>query len=135
MNLVDPPLLFTYGTLKRGFPNHDVMQRAGGLYLGSAETLENLPLIFQHYPYILDLPGEGHRIRGEVFLISKPEGWALLDHLEDHPFEYERRLRTVLLGREKVPVPAYIYFANQGWESLKGLPFLAEFTNNDIQGR
>jgi hypothetical protein len=37
--MVSPDLCFVYGTLRRGFSNHAVMQQAGGEFVGNVELL------------------------------------------------------------------------------------------------
>lgn len=53
------------------------------------------PLILAEYPCLLDQPGNGYRVRGELFSIGSMETWIAVDRLEDHPREYLRRLERV----------------------------------------
>lgn len=132
---MQPPLLFTYGTLKRGFPNHDIMEKAGGVCLGIYETEDPYPLVFKEFPYILDRPGEGFRVVGELFAIGDDAGWKILDDLEDHPNEYERRPRKIARLNGDDPVLAWIYFANQIEGALLDLEPMPEFLDQGIDGR
>ncbi|XP_010558617.1 PREDICTED: putative gamma-glutamylcyclotransferase At3g02910 [Tarenaya hassleriana] len=80
-------LVFTYGTLKRGFSNHVVMQdliRSGDAsFRGVYRTLDKFPLVCGPYrvPFLLNFPGSGHRVIGELYAVS-PRGLARLDELE-----------------------------------------------------
>ncbi|XP_010549850.1 PREDICTED: putative gamma-glutamylcyclotransferase At3g02910 [Tarenaya hassleriana] len=80
-------LVFTYGTLKRGFSNHVLMQdliRSGDAsFRGIYRTLDKFPLVCGPYrvPFLLNLPGSGHRVNGELYAVS-PRGLARLDELE-----------------------------------------------------
>ena len=80
-------LVFTYGTLKRGFSNHVLMQdliRSGDASLkGVYQTLEKYPLVCGPYrvPFLLNKPGTGHRVTGELYAVS-PRGLSRLDELE-----------------------------------------------------
>jgi gamma-glutamylcyclotransferase (GGCT)/AIG2-like uncharacterized protein YtfP len=73
--------IFVYGTLKRGFLNHRVLNSSvlKGLY----QTTSPFPLFVDAYcvPYCVDSPGTGHRISGEVYAVS-PEVLEDLDELE-----------------------------------------------------
>jgi len=75
--------VFVYGTLKRGFPNHD-----GAIAdlpcLGRFRTAQAFPLVVGgdwFSPYLIDEPGEGHRVFGEVFEVDD-EGLEALDRME-----------------------------------------------------
>ena len=64
--------VFVYGTLKRGFPNHEV-GLAGQRFLGRFHTAEAYPLVVAgrwFSPVLLAEPGHGHRVHGEVFAVG-----------------------------------------------------------------
>ena len=48
-------------------------------------------------PYLMDKPGTGHNIRGEIYEVDL-QMLGKLDELEDHPNYYERRPEKVLKG-------------------------------------
>lgn len=83
----DGAVIFTYGTLKRGFSNHGLMQemiRSGDAsFLGPAGTCDHLPLVCGPYrvPFLLNLPGAGERVLGELYSVS-PRAIARMDELE-----------------------------------------------------
>ena len=75
-------LVFVFGTLKQGFPNFAVNRgrRVGGAF----RTLERLPLLLvgeRHVPWLLDSPGEGEQITGEVYEVDAA-ALAAMDELE-----------------------------------------------------
>ncbi|CAN6314420.1 unnamed protein product [Urochloa humidicola] len=82
-------LVFTYGTLKRGFSNHpllqDLAQRGDASFVGAAVTASRLPLVCGPYrvPFLLNLPGEegADRVAGELYAVT-PRGLERLDELE-----------------------------------------------------
>ena len=51
-------------------------------------------------PYLLDKPGTGHNICGEVYEVDE-KMLGKLDELEDHPTYYERRLEKVSMMEDK----------------------------------
>lgn len=76
--------VFVYGTLRRGFPNHDVLKGLRARWLGVARTAQALPLVvprerictnpgcrFIHQMGVLcDRPGEGQRVEGDLFEVD-----------------------------------------------------------------
>ena len=59
-------LVFVYGTLKRGQPNHGFMTKAENgkaTFIGEARTVDKWPLVVAtkfNIPFMLDKPGLGH---------------------------------------------------------------------------
>jgi gamma-glutamylaminecyclotransferase len=73
-------ILFAFGTLKRGFPLHG-RGLAGAQYLGNGSTVERLPMLIAgrwYAPMMLNEPGRGLRVEGELFAIGR----ARLRHLD-----------------------------------------------------
>ncbi len=64
--------LFIYGTLKKGFPNHEhYMQSARDL--GKYQTIEKYPLVLcgaRYVPCMLNCPGDGHHVEGELYEVD-----------------------------------------------------------------
>ena len=91
---------FVYGTLKRAFGNHRILQHGGAAFLGRAVTLDpyvmenvGFPFVWQH--------DEGWPVAGELFdigdAIFQPAKTTLyqLDRLEANGRMYQRRQRSV----------------------------------------
>ena len=95
-------LVWVYGTLKRGFFNHTstrIHDAAVATYVGTAVTTIRFPLLTlspYHIPFLLDAPGHGKQVHGEVYAVQ-PELLTQLDALEGHPHWYVRRPITVSL--------------------------------------
>ena len=54
--------IFVYGTLKRGHPNHSLIESGRHEYLGVAVTQLAWPLVVgtpYNVPFLLDMPGHG----------------------------------------------------------------------------
>jgi len=86
--------VFIYGTLKRGFPNHDQWLR-GINCLGPHRTVLAFPLLIGGPWYSIQMvpePGRGLRVSGELYLLDD-DGLARLDDLESvgQPSGYTRR--------------------------------------------
>ena len=120
-------LYFTYGSLKRGFPNYDAHKDILSECLGEAKTRQSFPLVVPYEPScsnpncpylhrmaaLVEIRGKGHRIRGELYRI-KADDLKTLDALEG--FEgtnmssnvYVRKKITVLLDNKTYQ--AFTYF-------------------------
>lgn len=140
MGAADQPakrtLVFTYGTLKRGFSNHPLLQdlSASGdaAFVGAATTASPLPLVCGPYrvPFLLDLPGSGRRVAGELYAVT-PRGLARLDELEGVSRAHYERLPApaVLLADGAQVDGAVAYYAHRSYagelwrcSGEKGLP-------------
>ncbi|KAM5275355.1 gamma-glutamylaminecyclotransferase isoform 1-T1 [Hipposideros larvatus] len=98
--------VFVYGTLKRGQPNHKVLlDDANGCatFQGQGHTVEPYPLVIageHNIPYLLNLPGHGHRVAGEIYTVDE-RMLRFLDEFEDCPIMYQRTsVRTAVLEWE-----------------------------------
>lgn len=85
-------LIFTYGTLKSGFPNFHI--NAGTRVPGEFTTVERYPLYIvgrAHIPWLVDRPGEGGHVCGQLFEVDA-RALAQMDVLErlDEPGWYRR---------------------------------------------
>ena len=106
--------IFVYGTLKKGFPNHDrYMQSAEKL--GDYRTVENYPLFLigkSYVPCMINAPGQGQQIEGELYEVDD-DCLKRLDALErvKKPDGYRRCkicLRSVA-KRDALTLEAYAY--------------------------
>ncbi|XP_009361138.2 putative gamma-glutamylcyclotransferase At3g02910 [Pyrus x bretschneideri] len=122
--ITTPPrrsVVFTYGTLKRGFGNHALMEelmRSGdAVFLGSYRTQENFPLVCGPYqvPFLLNLPGSGERVTGELYGVSSG-GLARMDELEGTSRgHYERLPIKLVVLEEGEAEEAEAYFAHSSY--------------------
>jgi len=99
--------LFVYGTLKKGFHNHDLLENAE--FVCKATTKEKYPMVNteEYFPYLIDDKGVGHHTQGEVYKIDETI-LAMLDILEGYPEHYDRQqIQVVSLGIE---LTATVYF-------------------------
>ncbi|CAH1453448.1 unnamed protein product [Lactuca virosa] len=131
-NAVDPPkqtLIFSYGTLKRGFANHTLMQDLissnDAVFIGNYITDLHLPLVRGPHgvPFLLNLPGTGrHRVRGELYSVSDAglqrldvlEG-ITLGHYERLPITVSPEIRDAGSGGRRVAVRAEAYYAHRSF--------------------
>lgn len=87
--------IFVYGTLKRGQPNHYHMfdsSNGKAEFLATACTTQEYPLVIatQHnIPFLLNIPGNGHRVQGEIYKIDE-QMLKFLDDFEAVPTMYQR---------------------------------------------
>ncbi|MCJ8732296.1 hypothetical protein PDJAM_G00209740 [Pangasius djambal] len=87
--------IFIYGTLKKGQPNHYRMldtTKGNVKFLGCARTVDKYPLVIAgkyNIPFLLNVPGEGQRVQGEIYSVDDPM-LKFLDWFEDCPKMYQR---------------------------------------------
>lgn len=64
--------LFVYGTLKKGFPNHN-NYLGSAKQLGKYQTIEKYPLVVcgaRYVPCMIYSPGDGHHVEGELYEVD-----------------------------------------------------------------
>jgi gamma-glutamylcyclotransferase (GGCT)/AIG2-like uncharacterized protein YtfP len=87
--------LFVYGSLRRGFPNHFLLEKS--IYMGTYSTVDKYHMIGQvskSFPYVVDkaefADTNPTHIIGELYDIEA-DILKDLDELEGHPDFYTRR--------------------------------------------
>ncbi|CAL1598513.1 unnamed protein product [Knipowitschia caucasica] len=92
--------VFVYGTLKKGQPNyHRMFLSSNGKteFLGTAKTVEKFSLVIAgvyNIPYLLNLPGQGNQIHGEIYKVDE-QMLKFLDDFEGVPTHYQRTLKKL----------------------------------------
>ena len=126
--------LFVFGTLKQGFSNFHVNR--GRRVAGDFVTVQAHPLYVigpRHLPWLLQRPGEGLPVRGQLFEVDG-EALAAMDRLEriDEPDWYVRRHVLVRPADDAraPPLQAWVYFGSDGGLQGKAVHAgpLAEYT-------
>lgn len=144
-------LIFTYGTLKRGFPNYTLIQslidQNNAVFLGPHITLHAYPLVCGPHgiPFLINLPGSGFRVTGDLYSVST-RGLVRVDELEGtHLGHYERLPVQVIQTNapdgvvpDQLPVQAEAYYAHrsfgQGLWERNGKKGSSEYTKRDARG-
>jgi len=97
-------LVFVYGSLKKNFDNHHVIEKAK--YKCKAKTLKRFDMFeedYANYPYLLERTTiKSHNIKGELYEISRHDILNELDKFEDAPNYYERRTIKVKIYNGKI---------------------------------
>nr|WP_302479289.1 flavoprotein [Ruegeria arenilitoris] len=143
-------LYFTYGSLKKGFPNHDAHTEVLDDFVGEAITRQRMPLIVPNEPHcdnpncgflhrmatLVDQKGRGKAVKGEVYRVSS-SGMKELDKLEGYHGPgspenvYVRKRINVLINGVKKPAYTYVIahptkYLDQWEEGTSGI--VAEYT-------
>ena len=108
-----------------------IIGEGGGVseLVGRAETVERWPLVVvteYNIPMMLDQPGTGHRITGEVYDVDQD----MLDHLdvlEACPHLYSRRIIQVSVGEELMD--SWMYLISNFKEELLQQQFIKEYSD------
>jgi gamma-glutamylaminecyclotransferase len=115
---VIPPVtrVFVFGTSKKGFALHDRGLR-GARCLGPYRMAERFPLLVAgpwFAPMMLDEPGTGHNVKGELYEADEAR-LDLLDHLESVgiPGNFRRLVEVVPVeGGAACPAQTYMKAAS-----------------------
>ncbi|OQS04452.1 hypothetical protein THRCLA_20879 [Thraustotheca clavata] len=108
--------VFVYGTLKTSFVNYNLylkpaMDKHKATKRGDAVTVSPFPLVVggdRCVPFLLDVPGEGEQIYGEVYTVDDACLQAL-DLLENVSTGYYKRVKIpVILNNETIASYVYI---------------------------
>ncbi|RXN29884.1 gamma-glutamylaminecyclotransferase B-like protein [Labeo rohita] len=87
--------IFVYGTLKKGQPNYPRMKNitnGQADFLAHARTVERYPLVIgtiYNIPFLLNVPGKGHHVYGEIYRVDQTM-LDFLDKFEECPEWYQR---------------------------------------------
>ena len=84
-------LLFVYGSLKKGFDNHKLLEKSTKR-LGKAHTVSKFGMYedsFGNYPYLITKPIS--KIDGELYQINRKELLEEIDEFEGAPDYYQRQ--------------------------------------------
>lgn len=98
-------MVFVYGTLKKGYGNHRLLEQSKFIGTGNIKGFEIYDL--GSYPGIV--PGEiSSEVYGEVYDVDQ-ETLTRLDRLESNGFLYLRELIEVTLEKEILSASIYVY--------------------------
>ena len=129
-------LVFVYGTLKTNEPNHHVISEQGqgrqSAFVGKGQTFQRFPLVIAsryNIPYLLDSPGTGKQIRGEVYRVNDLQ-LEKLDQLEGVPDHYQRRKEKVqLLEGSKAEIECWLYIKSNFKAEILQLDHISEYSH------
>ena len=105
--------LFVYGTLKRGFPYHNLLKDSK--FIDSALTQKKF-IMYSNGSYPLIFPDETNKksgyVKGEVYSVDK-NILKILDEFEDVPEEYLRIKTEVKLLNKGEIISSYVYISSK----------------------
>lgn len=141
--------VFVYGTLKRGQPNHKVLLDATNgcaTFRGRGRTVEPFPLVIageHNIPRLLNLPGRGRRVFGEIYAVDE-QMLRFLDEFEGCPDLYQRvRVSVAVLepeGASEEPpaaerrLPCFVYITATYPPEWAQLPHLDSYDSQGAHG-
>jgi len=101
--------LFVYGSLKKGFENHDILSDAN--YISQAKTLRKFAMYKEEnhdYPYIIDDAQYGQNIDGEVYEITRQDLLQRVDEFEGAPTYFKHENIFVQTRTRRIKVKTYV---------------------------
>ena len=124
--------VFIYGTLKRGYKNHDDNLKSES-YLGKYRTKECYPLVIANEwfaPVLLLEEGVGHQVLGELYCVDDKK-LAELDRFEHthHARGYKRILIEIQNIKNFQYVNAFAYFNERKNIVDISLEYMPEYTD------
>ena len=99
-------LIFVYGTLKKGFHNHHLLEQSE--FVGSGWTVEKYALYHDGIPYVVKDEAIS-RIQGEVYSVDD-DTLEVLDRFENHSEWYCREQVEVTMDLVDDLLVAWLYF-------------------------
>ncbi|CAN1824118.1 Putative gamma-glutamylcyclotransferase At3g02910, partial [Linum perenne] len=110
----DDSVIFTYGTLKRSFPNHHLLQvlisTNDAAFISSCVAVQLYTLLIgpNEIPYLIKVPGKRMRVKGELYRESA-RGMVRVDELEGAKISHYEKLpiRVDCSGDESSETEAY----------------------------
>lgn len=132
--------VFLYGTLKTVEQNHYLLMREENgfaRFMEKAVTKEKLPLVVAtqyHIPFLLNKPGSGDFVSGEIFEVDE-KMLKVLDNLENVGDLYDREVMTFnSLGLNKrKDIDAFVYVLNRYPKGLLSLPMINEYNSENVK--
>ncbi|XP_059173951.1 gamma-glutamylaminecyclotransferase-like isoform X2 [Physella acuta] len=135
-------LVFSYGTLKSGEPNFEVMNnpsKGRSTFVGVGETVKRYPLVVASQyavPFLLLVEGKGENVQGEIYEVDEPK-LASLDELECHPDFYHRKKTEILMYEDSqgnsIEPPeikeCWVYFLPRYKPEMIDLPYLKKYNS------
>ncbi|WCJ19204.1 AIG2-like (avirulence induced gene) family protein [Euphorbia peplus] len=130
-------LIFSYGTLKRDFPNYPLILQNDATFIGTYITRQPYPLVIGPHgiPFLINLPdvAGAHRVKGELYSVSAT-GIIRLDDLEGTTTGHYQRLPILIQpeggGGEEITAEAYYAhtsFGERMWDK-RGKAGLSEYS-------
>jgi gamma-glutamylaminecyclotransferase len=118
-------LVFTYGTLKRGYGNHRLLTDAR--FVNHAMTYAPFHVVCVGFPVAFKSGPDMRRVIGEVYEVTD-EQLARLDQLEGVPRHYQReRVRVAYLGAGSQTVWMYVQQdARRGYVGSRPCPTMGD---------
>lgn len=110
-------LVFVYGTLKRGYWNHDRFLR-NAEFVGTGRTTDRFDMVSVGYPVAFE--SGRHQILGEVFDVDR-ETLTDLDALESEGRNYNRRLQLVQMDSGEIEL-CMMYVSARGRKAYRAAP-------------
>lgn len=105
-------LVFVYGTLKRGFNNHNIIENS--TFISDAITkdcYQMYPNSDYTFPYLI-ISEKSQHIKGELFSIKDNKTLELLDALEGYPILYDKK-SIVVKDINGIEHTALVYHKNE----------------------
>jgi gamma-glutamylaminecyclotransferase len=97
--------VFVYGTLKKGCPNHHLLN--GSPLVATGATAKGYRMFANQFFPMIVRDRNGYKIHGEVYAVPT-EVLSRLDALEGHPHHYNRDAVTII-AKDGTKIMAWVY--------------------------
>ncbi|XP_054282184.1 putative gamma-glutamylcyclotransferase CG2811 [Macrosteles quadrilineatus] len=106
-------------------------------FIGMGQTVKKYPMIIGKYktPVLMDKPGVGHKILGEIYLVDTFM-MKNLDMLEGVPVFNARKVDSIRIFTEDYPkgkeMLCWMYYAKVKPITVPGLNYVSEYISKNI---
>ncbi len=126
--------VFVYGTLKRGFINHDAYL-SDQTFISVATTTARYPLFVAgpwNSPILLNEPNHGHKIEGELFEVTSfaLKRLDILERVDKSNGYYRSSIRVYVVQSNISPsktIQAWVYFKKEVQIDRQKIHYLQRF--------
>jgi len=120
--------VFVYGTLKKGFGNHRLLDHGKAQFISEGTTNDKYTMLYYVFPFVSRTMTPKTTIEGEVYEVDD-KTFTRLDRLEGYPDFYDRE--QVLVDTPNGKVKVWMYFCDKPYQQYLEISKTGKFEGNE----